>query len=125
VPGLSSCKACPAGFFAEGNRTTNCTGCPAGRSQGASGQASCDKCEAGKYVAEKKSSYCLSCADGYKSTEGRASCSLCVAGFYWGVAKQQVADIPYEWGCQKCPANAVCAEGVKEGDLFQPVANPG
>jgi hypothetical protein len=91
-------------------------------------------CEAGKYVADKQATYCLSCADGYKSTEGQPSCALCVAGFYWGVMKDAAdavfftddADLGlYGWGCEVCPDNAVCAEGINEGDLFQPIANTG
>ena len=29
------------------------------------------------------------------------------------------------WGCEACPIDAVCAEGIEEGDLFQPIADPG
>jgi len=85
-------------------------------------------------VAEKQATYCFSCADGYKSTEGQPSCAICLAGYYWGVVKDAADAVAFTehpdlgtigWGCEACPDNAVCAEGITEGDLFQPIANTG
>jgi len=41
------------------------------------------------------------------------------------VVNGMAAKPPYAFACAPCPADAICPEGVKAGDLFQPQANEG
>jgi hypothetical protein len=77
-------------------------------------------------VEEKEAKFCFSCDTGYKSTEGQPTCAICVAGYYWGVMVDETKAVTEDgFGCEQCPTNAVCVEGVVEGDLFQPVPKDG
>jgi len=39
--------------------------------------------------------------------------------------RQEYAKGNYKFGCERCPPNAFCPEGMIEGDLFQPIPQKG
>ena len=98
--GITRCKACTPGWFAETAGSAQCAACPAGSYAAASGAIACASCPVGKYQNATGASDCKACPAHSNSTAGSAACA-CDASYYGdGITS-----------CQACVTGGTSPEG--------------
>ena len=74
--GTKACAPCEAGRFNKRKQDVSCQWCAAGRANGATGQRACKACAAGRFSRGDGAKMCTACPDGQKSisTSGATGC---------------------------------------------------